>query len=894
MLHYTLAEKIGEGGMGAVWRATDTTLSREVAIKFLPQAFAESPERLARFEREAKLLASLNHPNIAAIYGLHKEGEARFLAMELVEGEDLSKRLERGRLPLDEALDIGAQMAAGIEAAHEKGVVHRDLKPANVIVSPDGKVKLLDFGLAKALDNDPASGDPSHSPTMTSAGTVAGMILGTAAYMSPEQARGKPLDRRTDLWSFGCVLFECLTGKSLFAGETISDSLAAILRKEPDWSTLPDDTPPMVRLLLRRCLARDPNKRMRDAGDARLELEQAIENPSIEALGLMSTGSMSSVVAPPAAAAPRNWLPWVLLGIASLAAVFFALRPGGSVGSESAPRRLTLPVSSVVEFGDGGNLPPPAVSPDGNSVVFGQLGDDGVSRLWLRPLDSFESRELPGTENAKIAFWSPDSRHIGFYLDGQLKRMELASGRVQSIGGESLELSRPRGASWGPNGQILFTPNSNTGVWIVDAAGGTPRQITTPDPDIVDCSHRWPHFLPDGEHFLFLLWTNDFKALEQFGGVYVGSVSGDTEPVRLVSDASSMAYAPPGYLLVMQDSNLIAVPFDAGKREVHGEATIVASEVLFSANSGHAAFSVSTEGSLVYARGSAALPPADFVWYDRGGNETPTLLKPTPFLDNLRVSEDGSRAVALMPDTTGDGAVWVLDLIRGVPSRLTPPTPFSYANPVLSADADRVLYVSPESGTYDFYLRNADGSGAEQPVLQSNADKALFDWSRDGQRVLYGQSEIMTIGADLILYDVQTEQSEVIVAGDRVLLEGRFSPDGRHIAYVATDSGRTEVFVQTIDGGARGQVSTSGGVNPHWRSDGGEILYLDSDRRMMAVSVDFGAGGWTLGTPEALFTLDPKAVAIDATGDHRRFLGVTVDRVASDPLHVILNWNADL
>ncbi len=884
LLHYTLAEKIGEGGMGAVWRATDTTLNRDVAIKLLPQIFAENPERLARFEREAKVLASLNHPNIAAVYGLHQADGERFLSMELVEGEDLAKRLQRGPLPLDQALDIGAQMAAGIEAAHEKGVVHRDLKPANVIVSPEGKVKLLDFGLAKALENDPASGDPSLSPTMTSAGTVAGMILGTAAYMSPEQARGKPLDRRTDLWSFGCVLYECLTGKSLFAGETISDSLAAILRKEPDWSALPGDTPPMVRLLLRRCLARDPGKRIRDAGDARLELEQAIEDPSVDALGLMPAGA-----APSTSTATRSRLPWALFAVAALFALFFALRPGGST-PDPATRRLTIPSFYSAEFSDGGGLPPPALSPDGGSVVYGQAGDDGVDRLWLRRLDRFEARPLAGTENGNFAFWSPDSKHLGFYLDGRLKRLEVASGRIQPIGGEAATF--PRGASWGPKDQILFAPNSNTGIWIIDAAGGTARQITTPDPDVADSSHRWPYFLPDGEHFLYLVWTNDVAALEQVGGVYLASISGKTEPVRLVPDASSMAYSPPGYLLVMQENNLMAVPFDANRRAVHGEATVVASEVLFNNNSGFAAFSVSAEGTLIYARGDASIPPATFVWYDRDGNESPTPIEPTPFLGELRLSRDAKRAVALMPDTTGDGAIWVLDLVRGVPSRLTPPAPFSYVNPVLSADADRVAYVSPESGTWDFYLRKSDGSGSEQLFLRTDEDKVLLDWSHDRRYILY--SPAGGSNSDLYIHDTRTEQSEVFIEGGRAYTAGRFSPNGRHVAYVAIDAGRTEVFVQTIDGGARGQVSTSGGTAPHWRNDGREILYVDPERRMMAVSFEFGAGGITLGTPRVLFQLDPRIVAIDAAGDHERFLGALVDQVAGEPLHVVLGWRNDL
>ena len=890
LLHYRLVEKIGEGGMGAVWRATDTALGRDVAIKLLPRIFSETPERLARFEREARVLAALNHPNIAAIYGLHQAGEERFLAMELVEGEDLSKRLERGPLSVDQALNVAAQMAAGMEAAHEKGIVHRDLKPANVIVTPEGNLKLLDFGLAKAFENDPASGDPSLSPTMTSAGTVAGMILGTAAYMSPEQARGKPLDRRTDMWSFGCVLYECLVGSTLFGGETVSDSLAAILRKDPDWSKLPDETPPMVRLLLRRCLTRDPAKRLRDAGGARLELEQAIEDPSIEALGLASAG-----VAP--VAQPRSFLrslPWLLTGAVALLATFFALRQGSPSQDSSTARRLMIPVPNATQsmFQDGGGVSPPAASPDGRFVVFGRTDDDGVSRLWLRPFDNFEPRALPGTEGANYAFWSPDSRHIGFYRGGRLKRIEMSSGRIQPVGGEGAFI--PRGASWGTNGQILFAPNSNTGIWIIDAAGGEARQLTAPDPDIADASHRWPHFLPDGDHYLYLLWTNNLTALEQYGGVYLASISGDTEPVRLVANTSSMAYAPPGYLLVVQEENLMAIPFDATQGELSGAASVIAGDVQFSNNSGYAAFSVSAEGTLVYAQGDTTTPPATFVWYDRDGNRSAASIEPTPLMGWLRLSSDATRAISIMPSATGDGELWLIDLLRGVRTRLSPVAPFAYRTPVLSADGERVLYISPANGTWDLYLRNADGSGTEQPFLQDDADKVLYDWSRDGNRALYWPAGAHSRSSDLWIYDSRTQQSEVLIEGAPSFTEARFSPDGRHVTYMADDSGRMEVFLQAIDGGARSQVSTGGGSFPHWRDDGREIVYLDPDLRVMAVSVDPGTSELTLGRPQELFILDRGALGADAAGDHSRFLFAFTDQQESQPLHVILNWDAGL
>jgi len=683
LLHYRLVDKIGEGGMGVVWKAVDTSLNRDVAIKGLPEGFAQDPERLARFEREARLLASLNHPNIATVHGLYEapaEGEAgpvRFLAMELVAGEDLAQRLARGPLPLDDALEIGVQVAAALEAAHAQGVVHRDLKPANVVLTPDGKAKVLDFGLAKATapDASSASGSLSMSPTMTSTGTEAGMILGTAAYMSPEQARGKPVDRRTDLWSFGCLLYECLTGLKLFKGETVSDSLAAILRKDPDWSLLPDSTPPTVKLMLRRCLTRDPAKRLQDAGDARIELEEAIEDPRGESLGLAPAAEPAQ-----SGGGKNGWLQWAVTALAIVLAIFFAMRGGTPAPDEAIARRLMIPVPGSTVFGDNG-ASPPVISPDGRQVVFGVSDESGEKRLMLRAIDDFAARELPETEGANYAFWSTNGQDVGFFRGGKIRRINVASGRTQAIGGAGS--TYPRGASWNAAGQIIFAPNSNTGIHVIDASGGEARQITTPDPEITDGSHRWPCFLPDGEHFLFVLWSNDITAQEEHGGVYLASLSDGGAPVKIVSEASSMAYSPPGYLLVVRENNLIAIPFDADKRKVTGEAVVVATGVQRDRGTAHSSFSVSSEGSLVYATGQVYLP-AELTWYDRAGESTDGPLEPDTYL-NLRLSPDGRRAASSITGTNGDGEIWIIDLVRGVRTRLAHGSS-SFIDPTWSAD----------------------------------------------------------------------------------------------------------------------------------------------------------------------------------------------------------------
>ncbi|HXV74779.1 MAG TPA: protein kinase [Candidatus Polarisedimenticolaceae bacterium] len=888
LLHYRLIDKIGEGGMGAVWRARDTTLEREVAIKVLPEQVAHDGERLSRFDREAKLLAQLNHPNIAAIYGFHRAGEDNlaFLAMELVEGEDLARRLARGPLPVDEALDVFRQIAEALEAAHERGVVHRDLKPANVKLTPDGKVKVLDFGLAKAMSPDTASGgsDVSLSPTMTSDRTRAGVILGTAAYMSPEQARGRSLDRRTDLWSFGCVMHECLTGTQIFRGETVSDSLAAILRKEIDWSELPAGVAPGVRRLVARCLTRDPRKRLQDAGDARVELEQAIEEPSAAGVA----------VAPPVPLRVVRLVPWLVAVLAVVVAVSLWLRGSQPVSSgASIARRLTIPVPGPTRFGDLA-ASPPAISPDGRLIVFG-VTDKGETKLWMRPLSDFGARPVAGAEGGQYAFWSPDSKHVGFFRGGRLRRIELATGREQAIGGEGS--SYPRGASWNARGQIVFAPNSNAGIYLIDAAGGEPRPITTPDPAISDSSHRWPWFLPDGEHFLFTLWTNDPEARRQHGGVYVGSIAGDEPPRRLVPDASNAAFVPPDHLLLARGDALVAFPFDVTALRVEGDPAVVADDVLGNNSNGYSAFSVSEDGTLVYATGQAVVS-SSLRWYDRTGAVTDTPVEPASFR-NTRLAPGAGRAATVIPGPTGDGEIWIVDLVRGVRMRLAHGA-VTYEYPVWSRDGSRILFAGQIGAGLDLFTRRSDGSGAEEPVLVDGRDKSLYDWSRDGKYAAYWPTGAGGGTPDIWIYSIERQAAVPLITGEPVYEDARFSPDGRWIAYVSDDSGRREVFVQALEGedrttaGARWQASTAGGVFPHWRDDGRELLYLDLQQRVVAVSIETAGSELEIGAPVELFALDGVVIDMDATGDHRRLLVAAEESVRTEPLRVVLDWPAEI
>jgi Tol biopolymer transport system component len=868
--HYRIDRKLGEGGMGEVWVATDTRLNRKAAIKSLPPAVAADPERLARFTREAQVLAALNHPNIAAIYGMERDGDTPYLALEMVEGEDLSDRLARGKIPIDETVEIALQIAAALEDAHEKGIVHRDLKPANIKVAGDGTVKVLDFGLAKALSDDPdlsgASVDLSHSPTMTAAlGTQAGVILGTAAYMSPEQARGKRVDRRADIWAFGVILYEMLTGDRLFPGDTVTDIIAAVVTREPDWDRLPADTPDGLRRVLRRCLQKDPRERLRHVGDAALELN----DPSPPA-------AAAAVAASPSRRGGLLGLGGVIVGAALMWAAI-------SLG-EQAPESIE-PVWT--------NLEPPAMtsfesflelSPDGRAVVFvarSATGEEPV--LWVRRLDDERARELEGTEGAEQPFWSPDSRSVAFFARGKLRRIPAEGGASQVLASTG---NAPRGGCWGPNGTILYVPDWSRAVYRVGENGGEAVEVTTLNEERLELSHRWPHLLPDGRHFLFFAVSTypelnpDNPAEEDRSGLFVASLDGG-EPT-LLHTARSRAVYRDGRLYYVDDGILLARPFDATERRFTGEAVAIASRVTQSAGAlwGGALFSVAETGRILFVRGAQEERTiSQLTWVDRQGRPIGTIGAPDSH-NSLRLSNDETRLAV----STGDpDEIWIHDLVRGTPTRFTFDTG-SDAGPVWSPDDRSVLFTSTRVTPGEPFMpirifrKDASGSTAETPVAASRefgATLLMSDWSPDGKYAI-GAAARQYLGSDLVSVDLGTGEFDLFLSSKDSEQAGRFSPDGRWLAYESDVTGEYEVYIRPFpSSGGEWQVS-DGGWRPVWRGDGRELYYVSGDRKMMAVSVETGET-FRHDVPRELFDFEGRLTVdgwstFDVTDDGSRFV----------------------
>jgi len=867
--HYQIVEIIGKGGMGEVFRAIDTRLPREVAIKTSKQEFSE------RFAREAKVIASLNHPNICTLFDVGPN----YLVMEMIEGPTLSERMKDGPLSLDATAGIMRQVADALDYAHEKGVVHRDLKPGNIKIRPDGVVKVLDFGLAKVGSAAAASGDPDQSPTMTLGVTQAGVVLGTAAYMSPEQATGKPVDKRADVWAFGVVYYEMLSGTRMHQGDSVQEIMASVLKDEPDLTKVPAQ----AHRLIRRCLEKDPNKRLRHVGDVMALLDDA---PS---------GSQTAM----APVAPeRSSKKWIWLGVAAAAVV----TAGAALALWGPWRKPNVPTEAVrfevgpadkMAFVPGGAM---AVSPDGHWMVFPATGEDGMNRYYLRSLDGVDVRPLPGTEGTILppVAWSFDSRWVLFASQGKLKKQDIQGGPPQVLADFPGALN---GAGWNSEGVIVAGTATAAPIFRVPAAGGQATPLTALAPG--ETAHVWPQFLPDGKHFLYLRVSSD--AAKQ--GVYIGSI--DAKPneqsmQRLLASDRQAYYAPApgggtGHLIFMRGATLMAQPFDPNKMTLSGEPAAIADGIdSFSARN-YGLFSVSNTGTLVYRKGPGT--QTVLTWFDQEGHPTGALGDPTEYAFPA-VSPDGSRvAVAMGAPASRD--IWILDGVRGTSTRFTfDPAPDEH--PAWSPDGKNIAFSSTRGEQADLYTKPADGSGEEKLLLKTDAPKVVDGWTRDGRFLLFNSNGT---GYDIWALPFTGEAKPVpLLQTPFVEVQATVSPDGRWLAYTSDESAGYEVYVRPFTPtapsgtGAKWLVSKGGGLGARWRPDGKALYYVSTGSQMMTVDIDTSKE-FEAGTPRRLFAAPPLALVAgwDISPDGKRFLFIAPPNTGRTiPFTVVLNWAAGL
>lgn len=874
---YEIRSKIGEGGMGEVYRARDEKLNRDVAIKVLPVSFADNQDRLQRFEQEAQAAGTLTHPNILAVYDVGMHDGAPYVVSELLEGESLRDLLTHRRLSARKAIDYAIQIAHGLAAAHEKGIIHRDIKPDNLFVTNDERVKILDFGLAKLTQ--PASDPEAQTDIATRrVHTNPGAVMGTAGYMSPEQVRATTVDHRSDIFSFGAVLYEMLSGRRAFHGDSAIETLNAILKEEPpELSSTNSNTAPALERVVNHCLEKNPDRRFQSATDVAFALESLS--------GVSSQSSQQTLIGVNTLPAPRNQsrerLIWLgVTAILFIAAIAFAVAFFSRQPAERRSVRLALAAPENTTLAS--NV---TVSPDGQRVTFVATNSEGKHLLWVRPLDSLTAQPLAATEGAETPFWSPDSRMIGYFSNRKLVKIDASGGRPQVL----CDVSEYSGGAWNRDGVILF--GGPEGIYRVSAQGGSPELATKVSPK--EEAHRWPSFLPDGRHFVFLA---DADTTEDHH-IRVGSLDSQDSQILFVA-ISRVAFAPPGYLLYVNQGTLVAVPFDTSSLKVTGDPVTVAERIADVGENHEFDFSVSGDGTLAYQTGSIA---SQFTWFDRTGKKLGVVGEPAN-ADHVALSPDGSSAAAGLLDADGRASdIWLYDLNRGTTSRITF-DPRGDGTPLWSPDGSRIVFGSNRdapAGMINLYEKAASGAGDEQVLLVSPSAKYPTSWSHDGQLILFENWLPQSKGAIWTLSMSGSHETKPLLQSNSFnQVAGKFSPDGHFIAYVSDESGRIEVYVQRFPlSSDKWQISTGGGLQPLWRGDGKELFFITEEKKLMAVDLKT-EGKFESGIPRELFPAGVKtsfAYSYAATADGQRFLMSTpIDAPAGAPMTIVLNWTTGL
>jgi len=823
---YQITSLLGQGGMGEVYRATDSKLNRDVALKLLPPQFLNDSARMERFQREAHVLASLNHSNIAAIYGLEDSNAMRALVMELVEGPTLANRIGQGPIPIDETLNIAKQIAEALEYAHERGVIHRDLKPANIKLTPEGQVKVLDFGLAKAINNESQSSTMSNSPTLSLAATQAGVILGTAAYMSPEQAKGKTVDRRSDIWAFGVVVYEMLTGKMMFSGETVSETMAQVMMKDPDWTALPATTPARLRDLLRRCLTRDPRYRIRDIGDVRIAIEEIIAQPEAQLSAAQATVQQIAVTT------SRRVLPWSIAAALAVSLVIIAWAPWRRAVTPDVMRMaVDLGADASLTIGTGASA---FLSPDGKLLAFLAAKSAGQkTQIYIRKLDQLQATVLSGTDGARNAFFSPDGVWIAFFADGKLKKISVNGGAAVTL----CDAPDDRGGAWGDDGLIVFAPTTRSGLFRVSSVGGTPEELTKLDGTTKEITHRWPQVLPGSKAVLFI--SSAISNTYDEANITVESVG--THERKILQHGFYPHFVSSGHLVYVHQGTVFAVPFDSGRLAITGQSVPILESVMSTTANGASQFAFSQAGSIVYLTGEAN-NGTTISWLDSSGKTQPLRSAVATYL-NPRFSPDGRRIAFEITEQQYD--VWIYEWERDTMSRLTTDVTQD-SSPVWTPDGRRIAFASQrgDKSTFNIYWQKADGTGDAQRLTESKNVQQPMSWHPSGKYLAFVETTPQT-NNDVMILPIEGDEASGWKPGKPTPFlatffqewDPAFSPDGRWIAYRSNESGSNEVYVRPFpDPGGRWQISTAGGLMPTWSRNGKELFYRTADSKIMVIT----------------------------------------------------------